>query len=641
MKGLLSGLKSESIILCDAAATSAEDEASSSTRSPLRMPSSLQNVSGRSIHSGSAGSASSSFATASRSAIVAATDGNETAKLTHTIMTLKLEMAELRTSLDATSNRDSKLRAANADLEDRCARLTTERDKYKSKLRKAVDALSQSRARAKDMERTNAELRVRLEATEAERDGAKRERRSALDKLLSSASFDDDYGSIFDEGDGASVATDAVASTTSRAMRSFRSADSVDNPQRYDYVAELKGGDGGNNNPLPSRHKSSFRRGRKPNMSRDEPRLQQHQCPSSGTLSDGGGYIRGQHSSTGPGQHASTSLCSLADDKGGATAMLELNDMTPRSTRVRHSNNRRCRSMGDDGVEWNAARPTAANGPKSWLRQSLDHVFTPGVVDDDSSKRESWKERPFRIPSILGTPNDAPDDRRASLASLASMESEQVAIEDAFDPKKGIQGIAAPPIQTSTVSPVPLPTNTNTRSLSSSGGTSSDGARSDMACATHNNGDSLSVEDLSWPSQEERRALKEMRSRPSSTEVDTDSVPGDVVANDKNEEDGNDDSSIQPTGEILGNDSKNSNSSHDTARDVDLFFDMLKAKDDDSFGSEDAQYHEQPLPKSDVSKDGTNKKGEANSASSYRSLEGGKIPLKRMPRRNSCDAQAA
>ena len=328
MKGLLSGLKSESI-LCDAAASSAEDEAASSTRSPLRMPSSLQDtrISIGSIHTCSV-SASSSSATAARSADA---DGSETAKLTHAIMTLKLEMAELRTSLDATSNRESKLRAAKTDLDDRFDRLTTERDKYKYKLRKAVDALSQSRTRIKDMERSNAEIRGRLEATEAERDGAKRERRSALDKLLSSASFDDDYGSIFEEGDGArSVANDGVASIASRSMRSFRSADNVDNSQRYDYVAELKGGDGGNSNALPSRHKSSFRRGRTPNMSRDEPSLQQGQHPSD-AQSDDEGYLRGNYSSSSLDQHVSTSLCSLVEEKVGATTTFDLNDTTSRS----------------------------------------------------------------------------------------------------------------------------------------------------------------------------------------------------------------------------------------------------------------------------------------------------------------------
>ena len=454
MKGLLSGLKSESI-LCDAAASSAEDEAASSTRSPLRMPSSLQDISIGSIHTCSV-SASSSSATAARSADA---DGSETAKLTHAIMTLKLEMAELRTSLDATSNRESKLRAAKTDLDDRFDRLTTERDKYKYKLRKAVDALSQSRTRIKDMDRTNAELRVRLEATEAERDGAKRERRSALDKLLSSASFDDDYGSIFEEGDGArSVATDGVASIASRSMRSFRSADNVDNSQRYDYVAELKGGDGGNSNALPSRHKSSFRRGRTPNMSRDEPSLQQRQHPSD-AQSDDEGYLRGNYSSSSLDQHVSTSLCSLVEEKVGATTTFDLNDTTSRSrsNRARQSY-RRSRSMGDDDVEWEFTRPTVANGPKSWLRQSLDHVFQPG--GDNSAK-----DRPFRIPSILGTPNDALDDRRASLTSLASMESEQVAIEDAFNPKKETPGIAEHSARVTgiTASPRPAPNNTNAR----------------------------------------------------------------------------------------------------------------------------------------------------------------------------------
>ena len=133
-----------------------------------------------------------------------------------------------------------------------------------------------------------------------------------------------------------------------------------------------------------------------------------------------------------------------------------------------------------------------------------------------------------------------------------------------------------------------------------------------------------------------------MRSRSSSTKVDDDTVAADVVADGKNEEDeGNDDNSIQPTSDVLGNDSRNSNSSHDTARDVDLFFDMFKSKDDDSLGSEDAHYHKPPPSKGDMSKDDIIGKGDANSASSHNSLEGGKISLKRMPRRNSCDAQAA
>ena len=634
----MSGLKSESI-LCDAAASSAEDEASSSTRSPLRMPSSLSNVSSSNNHSGSA---SFSSATA-RSAIAAATDANEATALTDTIMTLKLEMAELRTSLDATYNRESKLRAANADLEDRCARLTTERDKYKSKLRKAVDALSQSRTRIKDMERTNAELRVRLEATEAERDGAKRERRSALDKLLASASFDDDYGSIFDdgdEGDGAiaSVATDGAASIASRSIRSIVSTGSLDNSQRCDYVAELKEADGGNNHPLPNRPKIRFRRGRKPNMSRNKPSIQQHQFPSD-AQSDDEGYLRGNYSSSSSDQHASSSLCSLVEEKVGATTTFDLNGTISRSTSTRGRQfNRRSRSMGDDDAEWEITRSTVANGPRSWLRQSLDHVFQP-------SGDNSAKDRPFRIPSILGSPIDDGDNRRASLASLASMESEQVAIKDAFGPKKGTPGITehSPRTTSSNVSLRPPSTNTNVRSLSSSSsgsGTSSDDAGSDMACATHN--DSLSVEDLSWPSQEEHEALKEKRSRSSSTKVDDDIVAADVVADGKNEQDDDDDNSIQPTSEILGNNSRNSNSSHDTARDVDLFFDMFKAKEDDSLGSEDAHYHEPPPSKSDVGKNGNiTSKGEANSTSSYYSLEGGKIPLKEMPRRNSFDAQAA
>ena len=629
MKGLLSGLKSESIH-CDASTTSAEDEASSSTRSPLRMPLSSPNVSTGSIHSGPS-------ATATRSAPTN-TDGNETAKLTYTIMTLKLEMAELRTSLDATSNRESKLRAANADLEDRCNRLTTERDKYKSKLRKAVDALSHNRTRIKDMERSNAELRVRLEATEAERDGAKRERRSALDKLLSSStSFDDDYGSVFDEGDGASVATDGVASIASRSIRSILSSASLDNSQRRDYVTELKGAGGGNNHPLSSRP-NKIRRGRKPSKSRDEPSIQQHQYPSD-AQSDDEGYLRGDYSTSSLDQYASTSLCSLVEEKVGATATFDLNDTSPRSTRGRHFD-RRSRSMGNDGADWEATRSTAGSGRRSWLRQSLDHVFQPS--GDNSSS-----ERTFRIPSILGS-NDNDANHRASLASLAaSMESEQVAIQDALDPKKGaseitaISAMSAQTISTSSSS-MPLPPNGNVRSLSdSSGTTSTDGAGSNVVCSNHDD-DSLSVEDLSWPSQEERQALKEMRSRSSSTKGEEDPVAADAVADNQNEDGSGEGNSIQPTRKSPENERRNSNSSHDTARDVDLFFDMFKDKDDDSLGSEDAHYHELPPSKSEVSKNGNIKsKCDSNSASSYYSLEGGKIPLKRMPRRNSCDAQAA
>ena len=90
----------------------------------------------------------------------------------------------------------------------------------------------------------------------------------------------------------------------------------------------------------------------------------------------------------------------------------------------------------------------------------------------------------------------------------------------------------------------------------------------------------------------------------------------------------------------MNNDSKNTNSSHDTARDVDLFFDRFKANDEDSLGSEDVHHHELEPSKSNVSKSGNiTSKGDANST--HYSLEGGKIPLKRMPRRKSCDAQAA
>ena len=84
------------------------------------------------------------------------------------------------------------------------------------------------------------------------------------------------------------------------------------------------------------------------------------------------------------------------------------------------------------------------------------------------------------------------------------MESEQVAIEDAFNPKKETPGIAEHSARVTgiTASPRPAPNNTNARSFSSSSsgsGTSSGGAGSEMA-----QNDSLSVKDLSWPSQEER-----------------------------------------------------------------------------------------------------------------------------------------
>lgn len=58
---------------------------------------------------------------------------------------------------------------------------------------------------------------------------------------------------------------------------------------------------------------------------------------------------------------------------------------------------------------------------------------------------------------------------------------------------------------------------------------------------------------------------------------------------------------------------------------------MFKSKDDDSLGSEDAHYHKPPPSKGDMSKDDIIGKGDANSASSHNSLEGGKISLKECP----------
>lgn len=493
MRGLLSGLSSESI-RCDA---NAEHEAFGS--GPLRISSSLQGVSSGSTNSGSASSYPARLTTA-------AAESNEMVALTQTLMGLKLEMAELKT---ATSNRENKLRAAIANLEDRCTRLTTERDRYKAKLQNAVEALSQAKRRIKDTERTNAELCVRLEAAD----------------------------------------------------------------QRWDFTAELKANDGGNTS---------------------------------------------DYSSSSLDRRASRSLCSLSEEIVGVTTTFEPNDTIPRSTRGRHLA-RRSRSMGDDDAEWGwgVIRPSIASRSRSWLRQSLDNVFQPG--SDCSFKRESWKERTFRFSGALGTPGDDQDDS----ADLVAMGSEQVE-GISFDPKEGTAGTVSQTISAST---------------GVASGISSEDIGSDTACATHNK--SLSIENMSWPSQEKRRVFLEKQSRPPSTKNDNEPSLVEMISSENHHLDGDDDNSIQPTIEMLGNDSKNSNSSHDTAKDVDLFFDMFHSKEDVSLGSEDAHYHEQAA-KSDVRKVGTiTSKGDGKSVLSHHSPEGGKIKLRRLPRRNSCDAQAA